>query len=145
MAEYNLKEGNPERLKARERFIKLMEEGAYVELRKIQPKRSLDQNGWLHIMFTLYAIEAALSLDEAKTFLKSQCHFMNYQKLVGEDQVQVIFFRQTSRLKVDECSEFIEWVYEFSGKNGIALPSKEEYVENKEWYQKLMRSHRAHL
>lgn len=143
--EYSLKINTPERDKAVERFNKLLDQEANIELRKIQPKRTLSQNAWIHLLITLYAIEAGLTIEESKTYLKNQCHFMNYKKQVGEDSVEVLFLRPTSSLDVQECSEFIEWVYDYAGTNGISLPTKEDYIKNKAWFQKLLRTHKRYL
>ena len=145
MAEYNLKKNHKDRQKAIDRFKKLLDEEAFVDLTKRVPRRSLDQNGWLHLLFTFFAIDYGMTMEESKTFLKRECPFMTYKKIMKENGASVFFLKQTSRLDKKECSEFIEWIYTYSGQKGINLPDKEDYLANKEAYQKLIRSHRQYL
>lgn len=144
MAEYNLSKPDQKK-RSDDRYKALREKGAIIELREITGRRSLDQNGWLHMLITLYAIEFGHTMEEAKTILKRECHFMRYSKKTQEGGKEIQFLKQTSRLDTKECSEFIEWIYTFAGQNGCHLPTKDEYLERKGEYQAIMRSHRQYL
>lgn len=143
--QYELNINKPDRQKAIDRFKKLLDEEATVELKKVVGRRSMDQNGWIHLLFTFYAIEYGYTKQEAKDLLKDECHFMSYKKIRNETGEEFIFRKQTSRLDKRECSEFIEWIYNYAGKNGFSLPSVEEYAANKSTYQELIRSCKSYL
>ena len=49
-----------------------------VELKKIHPKRSINQNSYLHVCISIFAIETGYTLDEMKEVLKRKCSFMRY-------------------------------------------------------------------
>lgn len=106
-------------------LAKLIESKNKIELKKIQQKRTLNLNSYLHVCITLYAIEFGYSLYEAKTFLKRKCSFMIYEK-DGEK-----YLKQTSKLDNLECSEFVEWIRNFSAKNGLYIPDADEYKANR--------------
>ncbi len=143
--QFQLKLNTSERQKAIDRFKKLLDEEATVELRKIVGTRTLSQNAWLHVLVTLYAIHFGLMREEAKTLLKRECPFMRYSKVIGEDQDEVVFLKQTSRLDKRELGEFIEWIYDHSAKEMCALPSLEQYKKNKSTYDQIIRSHKQYL
>lgn len=145
MAEYNLGKNHKDRQRAIDRFKELLDQEKIVEIIVRKQRRSLDQNGWMHLLFTFYAIEFSLTMYEAKEHLKKTCPFMKYEKVITETGEQIVFFKQTSRLSMEDCSAFIEWIYDYAGTHGCHLPSKEEYVANKHMYQKLIRSHRQYL
>lgn len=143
--QFSLKQNVPDRNKAIERFKKLLEEECTIELKKVLGKRTLSQNDWIHVLITLYAIEYGYTMDESKNLLKSECPFMSYKKVRTDLEGELVFLKQTSKLDKKECSEFIEWIYDYAGKNGCHLPTVEEYVENKSEYQKLIRSCKNYL
>lgn len=111
--------------KAKIYFKKLILSNSKIELRKIQGIRSLDVNAYLHVCISLYAVEFGYSLNEAKTDLKRMCHFMVYKKNGKK------YLRETSKMTNKELSEFIEWIRNLSAKNGLYIPTAEEYKNNK--------------
>ena len=95
-----------------------------VELKKCMKPRTLQQNKFLHLLITLFAIETGYTLDEMKTLLKRKCDFMVYEKS-GEK-----FLKKTSDLDVPELASFITWIRNYAGMQGIYLPTSDDYLRN---------------
>ena len=111
--------------KAETYLCKLIEGKSKFELRKISPARTLSLNKYLHVCISIYAIEFGYTLNEAKTQLKRLCSFMIYEK--NGDK----FLKQTSKLDNKECSEFVEWIRNYSSNKGCYIPDAEEYKANR--------------
>ena len=111
-------------VKAAVHFNKLIEKKCVIELSEKKPKRSLNQNSYLHVCITLFAIEFGYTLAEAKTLLKRNCSFMVYEKN------GVKFLRQTSKQDSRELTEFIEFIRNYASVQGLYIPTSEEYILN---------------
>jgi hypothetical protein len=109
--------------KAESRLKSLIEKGAKCELTEIRGKRTHSQNKYIHVLFGLFGIEFGLTLEEAKTHLKRNCNFMVYEK--GSEK----FLAHTSDLDTKGLTNFIDWIREYSGKQGCYLPTPTEYRE----------------
>ena len=96
-----------------------------VSLQKIIPKRTIQQNKYLHVCITLFAIEFGYTLEESKTLLKRLCDFMKYEKNGNK------FLKKTSLLDSGELTKFIEWIRNYAGMNGLYIPTSEEYISNR--------------
>jgi len=96
-----------------------------VSLQKIIPKRTIQQNKYLHVCITLFAIEFGYTLEESKTLLKRLCDFMKYEKNGNK------FLKKTSLLDSSELTKFIEWIRNYAGVNGLYIPTSEEYISNR--------------
>ena len=96
-----------------------------VQLQKIISKRTIQQNKYLHVCITLFAIEFGYTLDEAKTLLKRSCDFMMYEKNNNK------FLHKTSLLDINDLTKFIEWIRNYAGVNGLYIPTSEEYISNR--------------
>ena len=104
-------------------FNYLLENEKQVELKECRKKRTIKQNAYLHVCITLFAIETGYTISEAKTILKRECSFMRYKKK------EKTFLKQTSKLNTKELTDFIEFIRDFSAKNGLYIPTSEEYKE----------------
>jgi hypothetical protein len=111
--------------KAKIKFNKLVEEGKKIELKELKPPRSLNQNKYLHVCISLFAINFGWTLSEAKTHLKRACNFMVYEKN-GEK-----FLKLTRTMDSKELTEFIDWLRTYSAQNGCYIPTAEEYHLNR--------------
>lgn len=105
-------------------YEKLKYNNDKIELRKIMPIRSVRHNAYLHVCISIYAIEFGYSLNEAKILLKRRCDFMTYEKN------GLKFLRETKKMKSDELTKFIEFIRNFSAKEGCYIPTSEEYITN---------------
>lgn len=103
----------------------LIEKGFIVELSKKQKARSVNQNSYLHVLFSLYGIEVGLTIEEVKIDIKRACPFGFYKKNGVKYPIQ------TSKMDTKELTEFIEWFRNFSAQQGYYLPSAEEYKIHK--------------
>jgi len=110
--------------KSKVRYDYLVKKGDPFELKGIRKKRTIKQNSYLHVVITLYAINFGSTLNEAKTDLKRECHFMMYQK-DGKK-----YLRETKRMNTKELTEFIDWIRNYSSMNGCYIPTSEEYLQN---------------
>lgn len=105
---------------------KLMDKGCMVELKEIKEKRSISQNAYLHVCFSIIALETGYSLQEAKVLMK---------RAYGEGMVYVKnnqkFLRSTADLDTLEMTHFIDWLRSFSlDQWGCYIPTSEEYLQN---------------
>jgi hypothetical protein len=120
-------------------FSKLVNSKAKVEIKKIIPNRSISINSYLHVCISLFAIEFGYTLEEAKTLLKRKCSFMIYEKKGMK------FLKKTSKLNNKECSEFVEWIRNYSSENGLYIPDADEYKTNKFSIDKEIDKHKKYL
>ena len=118
---------NPnERQNAKEYLKKLLKQAetniTIVEIKKKQEQRTIKQNAYLHVVFSLFAINFGYTLSEAKHLLKSSCDFLVYEKK------QRMFVKSTTDLNTKELREFIEWIRNVSAKQGFYIPTAEQYL-----------------
>ena len=103
----------------------LIEKQKKVNLTSIREARSVKQNSYVHVAITLFAIEYGYTLNEAKTLLKRECTFMYYEKN------NMMFLKSTAVLNSKEMTDFIEFIRNYAGQQGLYIPSSEEYLQNK--------------
>jgi len=115
---------NEDRNKAAYKFHKLAEDEKVIELTEKRKKRSVSQNSYLHVCITLFAIEVGYTIEESKTVLKRECSFMRYKKDGN------VFLKRTRDLDTKQLTDFIEFILDFAGSQGISIPSSEEYILN---------------
>ena len=120
-------------------FDKLQSYQGMIELRKINKPRTIQQNKFLHVLITLFAIETGYTSDEAKTLLKRECEFMRYEKNGN------IFLKRTRDLDTKYLAEFITWIRNYAGMNGIYLPSSDEYFRNWSEIEKTIEMNKSYL
>lgn len=136
---YNLKD-EVERKQAIAKMKKLLDDGKRIELKEIRSIRTLKQNAYLHKVFTLLAIDWGWTPDEMKTYLKRECPFMRYQRK-HEDGKESWFLKRTSELDKTEMAQFIDWIFNWAGMQGVHIPTSEEYLENQEKYESIISRH----
>lgn len=103
---------------------KLIEGKKAIELKQRMKKRTIHQNSYIHVLFGLFGAETGLTMEEAKIALKREYKVLTYEKNMQK------FLRSTADLSKEEMMLFISWIIEFSGMQGIHLPSPEEYINN---------------
>lgn len=121
------------------RLNKLKSDGSVVELTKVTPKRTIQQNKYIHVLFSLFGMEFGYTLDEAKTLLKRECSWCTYEKNGKK------FLRHTSQMQTDELTKFIEWIRNYSAQAGLYLPTSEEYLEAQIYIDNQINSHKEYL
>lgn len=130
---YNSKKHN-EKQAAIEYFNKLLNEECRFELKKIHPKRSLSQNAYLHVLFSLYGLEVGTTIEETKTDIKRALNYV-YEKNGSK------YLIQTRSMDSKEMTIFIDKFVMLAANQGIELPSPSgvtdtllNYIEqNKQW------------
>ena len=132
-------QNNLELKKAKMYFNKLISSGSKFELKKIIPKRSISLNSYLHVCISIYAIEYGYTVKEAKTYLKRVCPFMVYEKNGNK------FLKETSKMDNQECSDFVEWIRNYSAQNGLYIPDAEEYKLSKYEIDKQIDQHKQYI
>ncbi len=111
--------------RAKKRLDALIEANKVIQIKEKRKKRTISQNAYMHVLFSIYGIETGYTAEESKTILKRECKKLMIYEKNGEK-----FLRGTSELSKEECQLFIDWVMNFAGMQGIHLPSSEEYLEN---------------
>ena len=106
-------------------FDSLLKAGADIELKKRQQPKTVSQNAYLHVAFSILAISLGYSLDEIKTLIKRQIDFMIYEKNNTK------FLRSVATLDKTEIGNLIDRVRAFGVEQGIYIPTPEEYLQSK--------------
>ena len=121
------------------RINQLKEKKAKVELKEKRLKRTLNQNSYLHVCISIFAIEIGNTLEEMKTDLKRECSFMMYEKNRNK------YLRSSSDLNTKEMTDWIEWIKNKAGVNSIFIPSADDYQRNWLDIEKEIQSHKQYL
>ena len=111
--------------RAKKKLDALIASNKVVELTEKKKKRTISQNSYMHVLFSIYGMETGYTAAEAKTVLKRECSNLMVYETNGEK-----FLKGTSELSKDECQRFIDWVINFAAMQGVHLPSPDEYIEN---------------
>jgi hypothetical protein len=128
-----------EKEKAKFYFDKLIDSECMIELKKINRPRTIRQNKYLHVLLNLYAIERGDTLKEIKKELKKECAFMH------EIEGEFIILKSSADLDTKGLHDWIEWIKDNAGQQGIYLPSPEEYLRNWEQLEKEIENHKQYL
>lgn len=90
-----------------------------VEIIKVSPKRSLNQNSYLHVTFGIFALETGYTTDEAKTIYKRLANpaIYVYKK---NDQT---FLRSSADLTVSEMTTSIERWRKYGAEQSVIIPA----------------------
>ena len=106
--------------KARVYFDKLIKDGSKIELKKISPKRTINQNSYVHALFQLWGSHFGYSMDEAKQVVKTELGY-TYEKEYNT------FLHKTSEMNTKELTELIDRFRNWSASEGCYLPSADEF------------------
>ena len=108
--------------KAKLYLDKMVKSEARIELRKVMPRRTINQNKYLHSLFGLIGLELGYTSAEAKQLVKNMCPFMTYEKDNNK------FTKSTADLSTKEMAGLIDWMRNQTDFG--YLPSSEEYKFN---------------
>lgn len=123
---------------------KLLESKAKVELRKITTPKSINQNGYLHVVITLWAIHFGYTLLEAKVYLKRQYDAAHPGSFLYEKNGDR-FLRSTASLDTAHTAHFITWIRTQSSMQGHYIHTAEEYLIHKFKVDNHIKSHQEYL
>lgn len=117
---------------------KLIDGGKKVELKEIRPKRSLSQNNYAHVVFSLFGIYHGYSILEVKTLVKRSNG--NYYEKNGTK-----FLKSTADMDSGELTDLIEFTRNMSAKEGHYIPTSEEYLQNRFNIDREIEQNKEHL
>lgn len=120
---------NPFQLEDYKQYVnKLYSEGAIVEVKKINPKRTLKQNAYLHTILAYFASQYGCSEQEAKSdyFKRMVNPKLFVKKRTNKYGIEIETLRSTSDLDKEEMRVAIErfrnWAAQF-----MYIPSADEH------------------
>lgn len=107
---------------ADEYLKKLIKQNAIVEIKKVNPRRSLQQNKYLYLLLGIAGMEWGFSIDELKILWKRKISpsIFVYEKNKNK------FLRSTADLTTKELTDAIEQLRKFSAEQGLYLPEPHE-------------------
>lgn len=112
-------------------FSKLVATDCEIEIKRVSPTRSLNQNNYLHLIITAFGLHFGYSLEEAKIIYKQiNKHLYEYEKK-GRT-----FYKSSADLSKEEMAASIDKFHKVSAENGCDLPlaSDEEGMRRLENY-----------
>lgn len=117
-----------QRHRAIDKFKKLLEKQATIEIIEKKPKRTYKQNRYLHLILGFFSLETGYTLEETKQeiFKKIVNPSLFYEGEVGEI-VPIQRWRSSASLDTSEMTIAIEKFRDYSSSQaGIYLPSPDE-------------------
>jgi hypothetical protein len=116
---------------ARRRLLMLEKQGACIEIRKKQVKRTLPQNAYLHLILGYFASQIGETLEYVKKFYyKAHCN-PDLFVIHKEDRiyhVKTTVLRSSADLTVDEMSTSIERFRNWAANEiGIYIPEAKQH------------------
>ena len=110
--------------RARTYFQQLVEKQSLAEVKKISPKRSLNQNSYLHLLLQAFGAHFGYTLEESKLIYKE----INKDIYAYEKKGRT-FYRSSAELTKEEMTKTIDRFREKSAEAGYPLP----LATDKEW------------
>lgn len=98
-------------------FNKLQETKLVIELKKVSPRRSLNQNNYLHLLIGAFAQHFGYTLEEAKQIYKELSPDIYRYEKKGR-----IFWRSSADLTKEDMAKTIDVFMRKSAEAGYALP-----------------------
>lgn len=98
---------------------------AQVVIKEYKINRSTAQNNLLHMWIGIVAQELGYTRDAMKTILVEK--FLGYEEVTTKSNKVIKTLRSTSKLKVDEFTEFLAEIDMFMAEWSITLPHPEDY------------------
>lgn len=117
--------------KFKEACKRLLDQEYYIELKAKRPKRTVQQNRYLHVLLGYYASEFGYTLDEVKfRFFKAHCNKDIFvRKRVNKRGKEVNYYRSSANLTTEEMTTTIERFRNWSASEcGLYLPEANEYA-----------------
>ncbi len=112
----------------------LAKEEKVVEIKKVSPRRSLNQNSYLHLLLGAFGSHFGYTLEEAKTVYKTlpgNIEIYGYTKEIRGKKWE--FLRSSADLTKEEMAKTIDTLHEWSRKGGYPLPP----ATDKEWLMQI--------
>lgn len=114
--------------RAKQYLDTLIEKKAIVEIKKVSPKRSLNQNNYLHLLLGAFGEHFGYTLEESKLIYKE----LNAQ-IYAYSKKNRTFWKSSAELTVEEMTKSIDVLREWSKRGGYPLPT----ATDKDWLMQL--------
>ena len=100
---------------------RLLKKKSVVEFKEVFKNRTITQNAYLHVLFSLWGLHHGYLMNETKQLVKEQLGY-SYEKK-GR-----VFYEETSRMTTKELTIFIDKFRDWSNITcGLYLPTPDEY------------------
>lgn len=119
---------------AKEHLGRLIVDGKTVDIKEVKPRRSLNQNSFLHLLLGAFSAHFGFSLNEGKSIYKmlpGNKELYHYTKELNGRTFE--FVRSSADLDKTEMTKSIETLREWSAKMGYPLPT----AQDEAWLQSL--------
>ena len=102
-------------------LAQLTEKKGIVEVKKVSPKRTLNQNSYLHLLIGAFSLATGNKLQDSKDLYKwvNQELYYSKKKIGGEVFITV---RSSADLNKEEMARSIDRFMEWSKEHGYPLP-----------------------
>lgn len=104
-------------VRAQEYLKLLIEKKSIAEVKKISPRRSLNQNSYLHLLLNAFGLHFGYNLEEAKLIYKE----LN-KDVYAYDKKGRTFYRSSADLTKEEMTKTIDRFREASAAQDYPLP-----------------------
>jgi hypothetical protein len=113
-------------------LLKLTEQKTIVEVKKVSPKRTLNQNSYLHLLLGAFGQNFGYTIEEAKLIYKDlNAGIYKYDKEVrGKNHT---FYRSSADITKEEMAKSIDTLHEWSKRAGYPLPP----ATDQEWLRQI--------
>jgi hypothetical protein len=103
-----------------------------VELKKLHQKRSLNQNNYLHLILSMFAMNFGYTLAEAKQLYKAVNEDVYCYIITKPDKIALFVLRSSADLTTKEMTDSIEKFRNYSAEAGCYLPApnEQEYLDH---------------
>lgn len=107
--------------RAADYLAKLAGREAVVDIKRWNPKRSLSQNKFYHVILSYWGLQCGFTLEESKQFIKQQQpDLYQYRKDGGT------FMRSSADLSTTDMAKSIDRFRQWSAEQGIDLPDADD-------------------
>lgn len=108
--------------RAKDYLNKLIEQQSLAEVTKISPKRTLNQNSYLHLIIGAFGSHFGYTLEEAKQIYKELNKAIYQYEKTGLTGASRSFYRSSANLSKEEMAKSIDLFREKSDQAGYPLP-----------------------
>ena len=123
---------NAEAGKALDYLLTLTKGNKIVEVKEVKPRRSLNQNSYLHLLLGAFGAHFGYTLEEAKEVYKHlNKEIYAYEREVRGKQWQ--FWRSSADLDKEEMAKSIDTLMTWSARAGYPLPP----ATDQEWLRQI--------
>lgn len=125
--------------RAADYLSKLAGREATVDIKRVNPNRTLQQNKYLHVLISYFGLQTGYTSAEAKIMYKKINKDLYVYKKNGG-----VFLRSSADLNTEEMTKSIDRFRQYGAEQGIDLPSADDKTFL-EWAQQQIENTRAYL